>query len=485
MSDPVLELYDTRPYPAASHPSTDPAVTAVSAALAGLQVTRPSRARILDIGCASGHNLLPLAARWPDSRFTGIDYSPAGLLEARESARLAGISNVEFIHADLRDFNPGEGVTYDYIIAHGIYSWVTGEVRQRLLDFCRARLSPAGVAFVSYNTLPGWSLRKSIVDLSRALAAAPAAESLGRDPEAVLASLTMATGNHNSYSRHLTSIFHDMLGKSHHILGFDEFGPINEPCTFLEFTRHASRSGLHYLGESQLADNFPASLSVEAVEILKPLAADPLLLQQTIDVLTNRTFRTPLLCRDDSPRNLKITVETLADFSLRCPHAIASEPDKTVLTGRDGEMIATFTQALPISLFKTLDATRPESLPVLEIASRMGMPDLASLFGVVLDCARKGHVLLRAEPVRFDPHPPEFPTLGPLRGLAATKGQTLVDCYHHAYYPDGARQQLAAAMDGRHSMDELAAMAKSLLPNLDFPAWCSHLASRGMFAHPR
>ena len=190
MSDPVHELYQSHAYPAMSHPSTDPAVTSVCAELAGLEITPPSGAAILEIGCATGHNLLPLAARWPDSRFTGIDFSKAAIDEARETARLTGLTNVDFIEADLQDFDPGDAIRYDHIIAHGVYSWVPETVRQSLLDFCAAKLSLQGVAYISYNTLPGWSLRKSIVDLI----SPQSQRSDGQEPGQVLAQLAMAAG---------------------------------------------------------------------------------------------------------------------------------------------------------------------------------------------------------------------------------------------------------------------------------------------------
>jgi trans-aconitate methyltransferase len=75
MHDPLQQLYRARSYPAMSHPLSDPAVSSVAALLGGLHVKHPSGARILEIACSSGHNLIPLAMRWPDARFVGIDFS--------------------------------------------------------------------------------------------------------------------------------------------------------------------------------------------------------------------------------------------------------------------------------------------------------------------------------------------------------------------------------------------------------------------------
>jgi hypothetical protein len=107
------------------------------------------------------------------------------------------------------------------------------------------------------------------------------------------------------------------------------------------------------------------------------------------------------------------------------------------------------------------------------------LPPLATL---VMDAARQNLILLRYEPVRFDPLPPAFPNLGRLRLMAAANKQALVDIFHAPCSFSDDRYQVAAAMDGTRSIDELAAISKSLIPQLDFHAWLGWLAERGMFA---
>lgn len=473
MSDPVHALYQAASYPAVSHPSTDPAITAATGRLAGLDVPSPSSARILDIGCSAGHNVFPLAARWPHSRFAGVDFSAAAIADARETARQAGLENVEFHSADLREFDPGNGVEYDFIIAHGFYSWVPAEVRQVLLDFCSTRLSRNGIALISYNTLPGWSLRKSLIDLTRILSERQIAGAPAREPEEILGLLATAAGNRNPYERHLTAVLHDMFGKCENTLFFDDFAPVNDPCTFLDFSTHASGSGLRYLGEAQLPENLPPYLPKQAPEILQSLVTDPLMLQQTIDILTNRTFRSSLLCRGDAVLDDEVASGAVLDLSVRCPYTVGKSSAGIQLVNRAGEEVANFSQPPAVALFSVLSENGQQALPIREVA-----PSLTEL---VMDSARKGLVLLRAEPVHFQTTPPEFPDLGPLRLLAARKGHPLVDIYHVPYSPDDARRKIALHMDGTRSIEELTTLANTILPSLDLPAWLTCLASRGMF----
>ena len=86
--------------------------------------------------------------------FVGIDLSPRSIDEARAMAADLGLTNVTFHAADLRDL-PTDAGDFDYIVAHGFYSWVPAPVRSALFETIHARLAPRGVAFVSHNVLPG------------------------------------------------------------------------------------------------------------------------------------------------------------------------------------------------------------------------------------------------------------------------------------------------------------------------------------------
>jgi hypothetical protein len=335
---------------------------------------------------------------------------------------------------------------------------------------------------ISYNTLPGWSLRKTLVGLTNRLAAAV---EVGEDPEEILAFLATAAGNHTPYARHLTSVLHAMFGKGATSLAFDDFGPVNDPCTFLDFTGHAVRSGLRYLGESQLVEDLPASLAPGSAEILKPLAKDPLTLQQTIDVLTNRTFRRSLLCRADAPVLDRINPAVVLGFSVRNPNAMERLADGVRLLNHDGNELARFEDPLAVAFFSVLAESRQESVPVREVLAKLAdvSPDPTQiLLRLVVNSARRGLVLLRDEPVRFDTSIPEFPNLGPLRLIAVGKAQPMADLYHSPCHLDEACQRIALAMDGSRSVAELEALAKTIAPRLDFQTWLGHLATRGIFA---
>lgn len=488
MSDPIRELYESRGYPAMSHPSTDPALTAVSAKLAGLSTAPPAGSRVLEIGCSSGHNLLHLAARWPDARFTGIDLSAPAIHEAQATAGKARLANIRFLQADLTAFDPGDE-SYDFIIAHGVYSWVPPEVRSALLEFCARHLATDGIATLSFNTLPGWALRKPLVELTNLLLTRPAADTMGHAPENILSYLAASIKGDTPYGGHLMASLNDMLAKGPELLPFDDFGPFCEPSTFLDFVALSVGHGLRYLGESQIPENLPSSLTAETLEALKPLERDPLMLQQTIDVLTGRTFRSALLCRADAPVQARVTTASLLQLSARTTHTGERSGDALRLFDPSGREAVTLTQPLAVAFFEALLAAAPECPTVRELMEAMaaksgvdpgsetGLPALA---GLVFDSARKGLIELRIEPVRFGTGIPARPQLSPLNLLAAERNQPLVDRYLSPCTFRESHQPVLACLDGTRDLEALRVIAGENRPKLDLEVWLSHLARRGL-----
>src|SRR5262245_61473013 len=154
MTTGASTAYDTVAYPSHSCPQTHPDRLATLATLFGMAPAPVERCRFLELGCGDGGNLLDLAFALPGSRFVGVDLAPSAITRANEDAQALGLMNVEFHCADLLDRTP-PGEPFDYVVAHGLISWVPEAVRLRVFESCRDRLSPQGVAYVSYNVLPG------------------------------------------------------------------------------------------------------------------------------------------------------------------------------------------------------------------------------------------------------------------------------------------------------------------------------------------
>ncbi len=151
------------PYTSHPFPATQPARIGAIATLFGLSPPPVATARVLEIGCASGGNIIPLAARFPQARFTGVDVSPVQVAAGKKRCAALGLDNIDIHCISITDFEAADK-SFDYIICHGVFSWVTVDVREAILARVGKMLSRDGVADISYNVLPGWRMRQALRD---------------------------------------------------------------------------------------------------------------------------------------------------------------------------------------------------------------------------------------------------------------------------------------------------------------------------------
>ncbi len=95
MSDEPQTSYDEVPYASHAFPQTHPNTMATVATLFGMTPAPVTNCRVLELGCAAGFNIIPMAAALPDSRFVGVDLSSRQVAEGQEAIKALGLTNVE------------------------------------------------------------------------------------------------------------------------------------------------------------------------------------------------------------------------------------------------------------------------------------------------------------------------------------------------------------------------------------------------------
>jgi SAM-dependent methyltransferase len=284
--------YDAVPYPTGSYSQTHPDRLATVATLLGLSPSPPGRCRVLEIGCGNGGNLIPMAFAMPESTFIGIDLAATAIAEGNRLVEQVGLRNITLRQQDLTTYAP-EPEAFDYIIAHGIYAWVAPPVQDRLLALCRAALAPQGVAFVSYNALPGAHLRLMLREMMRYhIRAMPDPKEQLEQAKALLTFLKRAWPAKDDFRAALGIQAESILTRERDNLFHDELNEEYRPVYFHEFMDHAGRHGLQYLGESEFFEMNEALCPPAGMDILMKFGPDQIVQkEQYMDFLKCRTFR--------------------------------------------------------------------------------------------------------------------------------------------------------------------------------------------------
>jgi len=171
-----MDSYDEVPYHSAPFAETHPVNLAVLGRLFGLEPPDPDRCRFLELGCASGGNLIPMAVHLPGGWFEGIELSAAQAADGASLVAELGLANARIRQGDILDLGDDLG-EFDYIVTHGVYSWVPEVVQERILGLCAEHLAPGGVAYrCSFRVTEAVHMIERMADIM--------AHDLGEDPAA-------------------------------------------------------------------------------------------------------------------------------------------------------------------------------------------------------------------------------------------------------------------------------------------------------------
>lgn len=243
----------------------------------------------------------------------------AGSAIARGQARVRelGLDNIRLQHADLATFDDGE--PFDYIIAHGVYSWVPPDVQELMLAACRRLLAQQGLAYVSYATYPGCHQREMVRNLMLFHTARLAA---GSDVVAEGQAFAGFVRQHQTAGQAYGSAIEQELRRMQaHDAGYafhDDFAEHNSPAYFGELVERVRSHGLDFFAESLFGFFDDARFSPEVMGMVERLSGDDLITrEQYLDFLRGRAFRQSLFCHAGARPTAPWSVERLHWFRAR------------------------------------------------------------------------------------------------------------------------------------------------------------------------
>jgi SAM-dependent methyltransferase len=369
--------FDRLPYPSLPVDYSEPAHLAAMARMFGLAAPDAANARVLELGCASGGNIIPLAARFPNASFLGIDLSQRHVEQGQRRAAQLDLRNIKIVQGDLTQSSFGPEA-FDYIICHGVFSWVPKAAQDAILRICGESLSADGVAAVSYNVLPGWHMRRVVRDICLMHADPREApeQRVAKAREAVSGIAQALKGN----TPYAVQLRHEAekLAKAPAAYVLGEFlSEHNVPCYFSEFAGRAGAQGLSFVCEADVATSLPEFFFPEALEQIRARArGNTGALQQYTDFFSGRQFRRSLLVKSSRAKEISPTIDVsrLRDLHFSAELKLdetKSKPDAPVFVDVKGRL-ASPKDPLVAHMLSLLASRYPSTSTVAELAGTFG-----------------------------------------------------------------------------------------------------------------
>lgn len=479
--DQVQAEYDAVPYESHAFPQSAPGQIAAVAHLFGLDTPKVSNARVLEIGCSSGGNLIPFAAWHPDAHVVGIDLSPVQIQQGRELSDALGLTNLELIQGDISRFDRDTLGEFDFIVCHGVYSWVPDSVQEAILKAFRSMLAPTGVAYISYNVYPGWKAKEIVRDamLLRGGGLGTPEEKLSY-ARGMIDFLEEVAPADSVLAKALSDYRVANANVGDYYLMHEYLEAFNSPCYFLEMVTQAGENELVYLGDtmpsSMFANNYGEKV---AGPLLKECGHSQVLVEQYLDFVVNRGFRQSLFVPTERASEIRYNLDRTRYADL---HFAASVPaaeevrldDSTQEFGQDSGSLVTKDPRVKVAI-EVLNERWPWTVSYPDLLAESGRrlaaagvadTDYEGPINDLLDyLIVRGLTRVRLEPVHPDPSSGTLRLNESLRRMpdvtAAVGKPYVFNIWHETVPLSDADRYLIPMLDGTRDRD---ALVGALLP---------------------
>lgn len=310
-------IYKELGYKSYPFPFTTPAYLEAYGTLVGLNTPAAKTARVLELGATYGGNIISQAVHNPEATFVGIELSQDQVEKGNKIISDAKLDNVSLIQGDIMNFDETLG-TFDYIIAHGFYSWISDEMKDKLLDIISNHLADNGIAYVSYNTYPGWhtmeEVRQLMLFANRGHDELTHKEKVlrGKTVGSLVGSQILNYDNLKERNSKFLGALRSVMQKDDYYVGHDHLEPHNDPCYFYQFNDHLKAHNLAYVCDADLTLSMVRTYDESIADKLEKLAPNSQADQeQYLDFMLDTTFRKSIICKADAAKNISYDVANL------------------------------------------------------------------------------------------------------------------------------------------------------------------------------
>ena len=481
--------YDRLSYPGRAYFVTRPDHLATLGSLYGMAPAPPSKCRLLELGCGIGNNLLPMAHQYPGSTFIGIDLSRGEIQKGLSQVSAMGLANVSLRHGDVASMGD-ELEPFDYIVSHGVYSWVPPYVRAAMLKFIGRNLAPQGIAYVSYNSHPGSHMRDLVRDIMNfhVRGLADPKQRIGQ-ARAILKFVSEGSKKDTPYGAVLREQFERVVNMADEVLYHDDLEEGATAFLLHQFVSDAESHGLQYLCDANFPRRDIAKYSEAARDVLAGFPDDEFLARDQIqDFLDGHGFRTTLLCRREVKLQRTLTPECIRRYYLAgsCrPVDADQKPNadgKVEFKTETGDVLES-AHPLMTAALETLGRRWPAAIsfddlaehalaaidPARSLDKTSAAEKVAEMSAALFRAAQQGCIFLNVESSAFVTDVSERPEASFLVRKQAELGLLLTNRRHVGIRLEGEiERQALMLLDGTRDLDQLVAGLKHAMR--DIPA---------------
>ena len=418
-NDVQQTIYSELGYKSMPFPYTTPATLEAYAALVGVSAPNPKTARVLELGATYGGNIISQALFNPDATFVGIELSQEQVEKGNEVIANAGLTNVSLIQSDIASIGSEIG-TFDYIIAHGVYSWVDDGVKDALLRLIDEHLAEDGIAYISYNTYPGWhtmdEVRQLMMFSNRDKTQFNHKEKVlhGKTIGSIVGSQILKYDNLKERNSKFLGALRSVMQKDEYYVGHDHLEPNNDPVYFYQFNDHLGAHKLAYLCDADLTLSMVRSFDADIADTLDKLALnDHVAQEQYLDFMLDTTFRKSIICKAKHAESVT--------YDMGNPELVNSVPMRTIINNFtytilfNEEALSMFENDIVRDTFQSIikdggQFNMIEALAIVKAANDAAKGDDASLEAAVdaLYVAMAEHIVRGGLRFLKHPHPKAY-----------------------------------------------------------------------------
>ena len=257
----------------------------------------------LELGCGVGIGALLTAASNPGWKVVAIDYNPAHIATGVALARAAGLDNIEFLEADVAQLAGSSQSaaipTVDFVTLHGLWSWVSSEVRAGIVRLIAAKTRPGAIVHISYNSLPGW---QGVIGLQR-LIYESGMRSPGRSDKRVEAGMELARELKALGAHYLveSNVAREVLDKVENVpreyLTHEYMNAHWAPTFHADVARTLADAKLDWVGSANPLENFPDLMLTPEQRKVMDRYGDPIMHELIKDMCLQRGLRHDIYVR--------------------------------------------------------------------------------------------------------------------------------------------------------------------------------------------